>query len=85
MSMANGMWEITVNEELDYQPIKNKFNKEEVARQISSGNSVVIGTAYARSDSGKRLGGLVNTAKNNMLQKVPKLHFSQVQHIMKNG
>ncbi|WP_244248504.1 DUF3108 domain-containing protein [Flavobacterium foetidum] len=63
MSMAKGMWEITVNEELDYQPIKNKFNKEEAARQISGGNSVIIGTAYARSDSGKRLGGLVNTAK----------------------
>jgi len=63
MSMANGMWEITVNEELDYQPIKNKFNKEEVAQQISKGNSVIIGTAYARSDSGKKLGGLVNTAK----------------------
>lgn len=63
MSMANGMWEITVNEELDYQPIKNKFNKDEVTRQISNGNSVIIGTAYARSDSGKKLGGLVNTAK----------------------
>lgn len=63
MSMANGMWEITVNEERDYQPIKNKFDKEAVARQISGGNSVIIGTAYARSDSGKRLGGLVNTAK----------------------
>ncbi|MFB9080695.1 hypothetical protein ACFFLS_21375 [Flavobacterium procerum] len=69
MSMAKGMWEITVNEELDYQPIKNKFNKEEVVRQISNGNSVVIGTAYARSDSGKRLGGLVNTAKKQYAPK----------------
>ncbi|MEN2489363.1 hypothetical protein AAYQ05_16300 [Flavobacterium sp. B11] len=69
MSMANGMWEITVNEELDYQPIKNKFNKEEVARQISNGNGVIIGTAYARSDSGKKLGGLVNTAKKQYAPK----------------
>ncbi len=63
MSMGKGMWEITVNEELDYQPIKNKFYKQQVIDQISKGNSVVIGTAYARADSGKRLGGLVNTAK----------------------
>lgn len=53
MSMSKGMWEITVNEELDYQPIKNKFNKEQAVRQISNGNSVVIGTAFARSRSGK--------------------------------
>ncbi|MCP2025262.1 hypothetical protein L1276_000402 [Flavobacterium sp. HSC-32F16] len=69
MSMANGMWEITVNEELDYQPIKNSFNKEEVVNQISKGNSVIIGTAYARSDSGKKLGGLVNTAKKQYAPK----------------
>lgn len=61
--MSKGMWEITVNEELDYQPIKNKFNKEQAIRQISNGNSVVIGTAFARSSSGRKLGGLVNTAK----------------------
>jgi hypothetical protein len=69
MSMAKGMWEITVNEELDYQPIKNKFSKEEVVRQISKGNSVIIGTAYARSDAGKKLGGLVNTSKKQYAPK----------------
>lgn len=69
MSMAKGMWEITVNEELDYQPIKNKFDKELAARQISKGNSVIIGTAYARSDAGKKLGGLVNTAKKQYAPK----------------
>ncbi|MCC9065766.1 hypothetical protein [Flavobacterium piscisymbiosum] len=69
MSMGKGMWEITVNEELDYQPIKNKFNKEEAAQQISKGSSVIIGTAYARSDSGKKLGGLVNTAKKQYAPK----------------
>lgn len=69
MSMGKGMWEITTNEELDYQPIKNKFNKEQVVQQISKGNSVIIGTAYARSDSGKKLGGLVNTAKKQYAPK----------------
>jgi hypothetical protein len=67
--MSKGMWEITVNEELDYQPIKNKFNKEQAVRQISNGNSVVIGTAFARSRSGKKLGGLVNTAKKQYAPK----------------
>lgn len=69
MSMGNGKWEITVNEELDYQPIKNRFNKEQTAQQISQGNSVIIGTAYARSSSGKKLGGLVNTAKKQYAPK----------------
>ncbi|AJW63107.1 hypothetical protein VO54_01631 [Elizabethkingia miricola] len=69
MSMSKGMWEITVNEELDYQPIKNKFNKEQAVRQISNGNSVVIGTAFARSRSGKKLGGLLNTAKKQFAPK----------------
>ncbi len=69
MSMGNGKWEITVNEELDYQPIKNRFNKEQAAQQISQGNSVIIGTAYARSSSGKKLGGLVNTAKKQYAPK----------------
>ncbi|MNI05888.1 hypothetical protein D3C73_588550 [compost metagenome] len=69
MSMGNGKWEITVNEELDYQPIKNRFNKEQAIQQISNGNSVIIGTAYARSSSGKRLAGLVNTAKKQYAPK----------------
>ncbi|ULT27275.1 hypothetical protein KUH03_11255 [Sphingobacterium sp. E70] len=61
--------EITVNEELDYQPIKNRFNKEQAVQQISNGNSVIVGTAYARSSSGKRLAGLVNTAKKQYAPK----------------
>lgn len=69
MSMANGMWEITTNEELDYQPIKNKFDKEKGAQQISKGNSVIVGTAYAKSDAGKRLGGLVNMSKKQFAPK----------------
>lgn len=69
MSMGKGMWEITLNEELDYQPIKSLFNKEQAIQQISKGNSVIIGTAYARSSSGKRLGGLVNTAKKQYAPK----------------
>lgn len=68
MSMG-GMWEITTNEELDYQPIKNKFDKDRVSQQIYKGNSVIVGTAYAKADTGKRLGGLVNTAKKQYAPK----------------
>ncbi|EDM38359.1 hypothetical protein PBAL39_02052 [Pedobacter sp. BAL39] len=69
MSMGKGMWEICVNEEIDYQPIKNKFDSKYAIRQVTKGNSVVIGTAYARESSGKKLGGLVNTAKKQFAPK----------------
>ncbi len=86
MSMSKGMWEITVNEELDYQPIKNKFNKEQAIRQISNGNSVVIGTAFARSSSGKKIGRSgEHGKKNNMLQKGQRFCFSQILLITMNG
>jgi len=63
MSLGGGMWEICVNEELDYQPIKSSFDKDATIQQINKGNSVIVGVAYAREDTGKRLGGLVNTAR----------------------
>ena len=69
MSMGKGMWEICVNEEIDYQPIKNRFNKEKAIQQIAKGNSVVTGTAFAKENTGKRLGGLVNTAKKQFAPK----------------
>jgi len=69
MSMGKGMWEICVNEEIDYQPIKSKFNKERAVEQITKGNSVIIGTAFAKAKTGKTLGGLVNTAKKQFAPK----------------
>lgn len=69
MSMGKGMWEICVNEEIDYQPIKNKFDKEKSIQQITKGNSVIIGTAFAKENSGKKLGGLLNTAKKQYAPK----------------
>lgn len=51
MSMADGMWEICVNEELDYQPIKSTFNKEEALAKLEKGNSVILGTTFARDHS----------------------------------
>lgn len=69
MSMAGGMWEICVNEELDYQPIKNKFNKEEALAKLDKGNSVIIGTTFARDHSSRRGIALVNI---NKAQYAPK-------------
>lgn len=69
MSMGKGMWEICVNEEIDYQPIKNKFDRVRAVQQITKGNSVIIGTAFAKEKSGKKLGGLVNTAKKQFAPK----------------
>lgn len=68
MSMANGMWEICVNEELDYQPIKSKFNKEEALARLEKGNSVILGTSFARDHSR----GGVAILNMNKAQYAPK-------------
>lgn len=48
MPAGGGTIEICVNEELDYQPIESRFDKEENLRRIEKGNSVIVGTAFAR-------------------------------------
>ncbi len=53
MPVGDGVWEICINDELDYQPIKNKFNKDEAMAKIQNGNSSIIGTAFARDRSSK--------------------------------
>lgn len=55
--------EICVNEELDYQPIASKFNKEEALQKLEKGNSVIMGTALARDHSGNNKLQLVNINK----------------------
>ena len=56
MPAGNGIMEICVNEELDYQPIKSKFNKELSMQMLEKGNSVITGTAFARDhNSNNRL------------------------------
>lgn len=69
MSLGNGMWEICVNEEIDYQPIASKFNLEQAKAQINNGNSVVTGVAFAKEKTGKALHGLINTAKKQYAPK----------------
>jgi len=53
MSLSGGMWEICVDDEIDYQPIVNKFNKEEALAKVEKGNGVILGTSFARDRSSK--------------------------------
>ncbi|MFI2744651.1 hypothetical protein ACG2LH_18090 [Zhouia sp. PK063] len=70
MPMGNNTWEICVNEELDYQPIVNTFNKKEALDKVHNGNSSIIGVAFARDHS---KGGMVPTLVNiNKAQYAPK-------------
>ncbi|WP_211092828.1 MULTISPECIES: hypothetical protein [Chitinophaga] len=55
MPAGKGITEICVNEELDYQPIEARFDKEENLRRVEKGNSVITGTAFARDHNGSKL------------------------------
>lgn len=63
MPVGGGTIEICVNEELDYQPIASKFNKEEALQKLEKGNSVIIGTALARDHSSNNRLQVVNINK----------------------
>lgn len=62
MPAGKGIVEVCVNEELDYQPIKSKFNKEETFQLLEKGNSVITGTAFARDHGNSRI-AVVNLQK----------------------
>ncbi len=55
MPVGGGTTEICVNEELDYRPIEANFDKAENLRKLEKGNSVIVGTAFARDHSGRQL------------------------------
>ncbi|RBL94061.1 hypothetical protein DF182_01645 [Chitinophaga flava] len=67
MPVGGGTTEICVNEELDYQPIESKFSKEENLKKLENGNSVIVGTAFAR-DHGRG----VTVVNINRAQYAPK-------------
>ncbi|MDE1193370.1 MAG: hypothetical protein PW786_14685 [Arachidicoccus sp.] len=69
MYVGDGVWEICVNDELDYQPIKNKFNKEEALTKVQNGNSSIIGTAFARDHVKSKIPAVFNI---NKAQYAPK-------------
>lgn len=66
--IGNNQSLVYCDNEIDYQPIKNKFDKETALRSISKGNSVILGTAYARDHFKKGI-KLFNT---NQAQYAPK-------------
>ncbi|MCW3463011.1 DUF3108 domain-containing protein [Chitinophaga nivalis] len=68
MPVGGGVTEICVNEELDYQPIESRFNKEENLQKIQNGNSVITGTAFARDH---RKGGIA-VVNINRAQYAPR-------------
>jgi hypothetical protein len=63
MPVGSGTMEICVNEELDYQPIASKFNKEDALQRLEKGNSVIMGTAFARDHSSNNKLQVVNINK----------------------
>lgn len=69
MPAGKGITEICVDEELDYQPIKNKFDKVLALQMVENGNGVISGRAFARDHNyGNKL-AVVNT---NRAQYAPK-------------
>ncbi|MFB6457131.1 hypothetical protein ACE38W_17805 [Chitinophaga sp. Hz27] len=52
MPVGGGTTEICVDEELDYQPIESRFDKDVNLKKLENGNSVIKGTAFARDHSG---------------------------------
>lgn len=69
MFVRDGTWEICVNEEVDYQPIKNKFNKTEALTKVKNGNSVILGVAFARDHVKGNIPAIFNL---NKAQYAPK-------------
>jgi hypothetical protein len=69
MPVGGGTTEVCVNEELDYQPIAAKFNKEEALQKLEKGNSVITGTAFARDHSSRNKLAVMNI---NKAQYAPK-------------
>lgn len=63
MPVRGDSMEICVNEELDYQPIAARFNKEEALQKTEKGNSVIMGTAFARDHSSNNKLQVVNISK----------------------
>lgn len=52
--LSNGTVLFLLDKETDFNPFKNKFDKEETLRMIKQGSSTILGEAFARDDrSGK--------------------------------
>ena len=65
--LAKGQKLLLINKEIDFNPFVNKFNKEETLKLVNSGNSVIIGQAFARDN--KNGGALQGMAILNVNKK----------------
>lgn len=75
---ANGNNLMLIDKETDYNPFKNKFDKESTYKLVSNGNSVILGEAFARDDrSGKDDKkfdiGIINLNKKQFAKKGTKV------------
>ncbi|HEX6431629.1 MAG TPA: hypothetical protein VF008_28255 [Niastella sp.] len=48
--LTQGQRILMVDKEIDYNPFTTKFNKEQTLKMVQSGNSVVLGQAFARDN-----------------------------------
>lgn len=58
---------LLVNKETDFNPFKNKFNKEETLKLVNDGNATIEGVAYARDNENE--GALKGIAIFNINKK----------------
>lgn len=63
---------LLVNKEIDFNPFTKPFNKEETLRQITGGNSVINGQAFARDNENEGL------LKGMALLNINKKQFAQL-------
>lgn len=65
--LANGTSLFLLDKETDFNPFKNKFNKEKMLLMINGGNSVILGEAFAREGMTN-----INLGGSNKKQIAPK-------------
>jgi hypothetical protein len=64
---SDGDYNVFTYNESDYNPLKNKFNKEETLKLVTNGKSIIKGQAFARDNNNKVYG--VNLAKKQFAPK----------------
>lgn len=66
----NGDRFVLKDKEIDFNPFKNKFNKDATYKMITEGNSAIKGVAFARDNEGRFKGiAILNVNKKQFAQK----------------
>lgn len=66
---ANGTVLFLLDKETDFNPFKNKFNREETLKMVTSGKSVILGETFARDDRSGRDDKLIRIDVLNVNKK----------------